>query len=353
MIKYNLKQHGRASLDFLASLGPSMANLIKKQSSELDKSGINEDTLLDDLDERSSQVETILVKSSAFRSQNLLGEWHSEHHARIATAAFKEIEKELKEEFDKFQNGKTSLKLNPSLEIPKYWRYPIHRTTGGWDGHEHMGFIHGELIHRKVVGKAMTPAGGTAFNDINADRLKFASAAPRRNYKVILEIGCASGAYTSKLSEVFPHARILGCDISASQLMHAQRNGNVLDYAWELFQADGRNTGLEENSVDLFTSYIILHELPVEVITDILKEGFRVLNSGGELFFGDVAPYKAMNKMSSWRTDYLARFGGEPFWRGSATIDMVNIMKDIGFTDIKYHGMEPKNYPWVTYGRKP
>jgi len=28
-------------------------------------------------------------------------------------------------------------------------------------------------------------------------------------------------------------------------------------------------------------------------------------------------------------------------------------MKDIGFSDIKYYGMAPNNYPWVTYGRKP
>ena len=353
MIDYKLKQHGRASLDFLASLGPSMASLIKKQTEELTKAGLNEATLEEDLDKRALQIEEKLKNLPAFRSQNLLGEWHSNNHARIATSAFNEIENELIVKFDKLQEGKTSLKLNPSIQIPKYYKYPIHRTTGGWDGHEHMGFIHGELIHRKIVGKALTPAGGTAYNDINSDRLKFASAAPRRDYKTILEVGCSSGPYTSKLSEVFPSSRILACDLSASQLVHAQRNGNALGYAWELFQADGRFTGLEENSVDLFTSYIILHELPVDIISDVLNEGFRVLKSGGELFFGDVAPFSAMDKLSSWRTDYLARYGGEPYWRGSATMDMISEMKKIGFIDITYKGMEPKNYPWITFGRKP
>ena len=353
MIDYKLKQHGRASLDFLASLGPSMANLMKKQTEELNKAGFNESTLEKDIDKRSLQIEKILTKLPAFRSQNLLGEWHSNNHARIATSAFEEIESELIEEFSKLKDGQTSLKLDPSIKIPKYWKYPIHRTTGGWDGHKHMGFIHGELIHRKIVGKALTPAGGTAYNDINSDRLKFASEAPRRDYNTILEIGCSSGPYTSKLSEVFPQSRILACDLSASQLVHAQHNGNALGHSWELFQADGRFTGLEESSVDLFTSYIILHELPVDIIVDILNEGFRVLRSGGELFFGDVAPYSSMDKLSSWRTDYLARYGGEPYWRGSATMDMIGEMKKIGFKDIKYYGMKPKNYPWVTFGRKP
>ena len=45
--------------------------------------------------------------------------------------------------------------------------------------------------------------------------------------------------------------------------------------------------------------------------------------------------------------------GGEPYWRGSSTMDMIGLMEEIGFVDVKYEGMAPNNYPWVTYGRKP
>jgi hypothetical protein len=34
-------------------------------------------------------------------------------------------------------------------------------------------------------------------------------------------------------------------------------------------------------------------------------------------------------------------------------MDMVGLMEEIGFVDVKYEGMPPNNYPWLTYGRKP
>ncbi len=354
MMDYRLRQHGRATLDFLTAFGPSIGPLMKDQQDALDKAGLNDDTLVDDLDERAKQIEGELAKLSAFRTANLLGEWHAEHHARLAASAFAEIKEDLAPSFEKFSQGGTTLTANPDLDVPQYWRYPVHRTTGGWDGHRHMGFIHGELIHRYIVGKsAKPPAAGGKKTDIYADRKTFAEEAPRRDYKHVVEIGCSSGPYTMKLADVFPDAKISACDISIAQLEQAQRNGNLAGHSWSLFQADGRDTGLDDASCDLFTSYIILHELPVDVIADILKEGFRVLESGGDLLFGDVAPYSALDKTAAWRTDFMARYGGEPYWRGSSTMDMVGLMEEIGFTDVKYYGMPPNNYPWVTYGRKP
>jgi SAM-dependent methyltransferase len=354
MMNYTLRQHGRATLDFLSSFGSSIGPLMKDQQEALDTAGLNDETLADDLDDRAKQIEGVLEKVPAFRTTNLVGEWHGEHHARTAAAAFEEIKDDLASDFENLASGGTTLSYNPDLDIPKYWPYPIHRTTGGWDGHRHMGFIHGELVHRYIVGKAAKPpaAGGKA-TDIYADRKNFAEQAPRRDYDHVVEIGCSSGPYTAKLAEVFPDAKISACDISIAQLEQAQRNGNLAGQSWNLFHADGCATGLDDESCDLFTSYIILHELPVKVIEDILREGFRTLKSGGDLLFGDVAPYSALSKTGAWRTDYMATYGGEPFWRGSSTMDMVGIMEDIGFVDVKYEGMAPNNYPWVTYGRKP
>lgn len=355
MLDYNLKQQGRAALDFLTAFGAVTPQLVRKQNEALAGKGLADDAALaDDLDKRAEQIETVLTTVPEFRVGNLFGEWHSEHHARLAKDAYAEIAPALKKEFAAHANGATTLQANPDMAIPKYWLYPVHRTTGGWDGHPDMGFIHGELVHRYLVGKMpKPPAAGSKVTDIYSDRRTFAEQAPRRDYARILEIGCSSGPYTEALSQVFPKAEISACDISIAQLEQAQRNGNHDGRAWKLFQADGRATGQPAASYDLVTSYIILHELPVDVIVDILKEAFRVLKPGGDLLFGDVAPYRAMSKLNAWRTDYAATYGGEPFWRGSSTMDMIAVLKDIGFTDVKYQGTTPTNYPWMTYGRKP
>ncbi|MCB2107899.1 MAG: class I SAM-dependent methyltransferase [Rhodobacteraceae bacterium] len=355
MLDYTLRQSGRASLDFLSAFGCVTPDLVARQNQALKKAGLADDAnLADDLDERAKQVEGVLQDVPEFRAANLIAEWHSEQHARLAAEAFDQIADELKPQFEKFKTGKTTLKLDPNLDVPKYWLYPIHRTTGGWDAREGMGFIHGELIHRYVVGKApRPPAAGSVAADIYAQRDLMTQQAPRRDYKKILEIGCSSGPYTRSLGRNFPEAEIWACDISAAQLEQAQRNGNATGQAWNLFQADGRHTGQADASFDLVTSYIILHELPKQVIADILKESFRILKPGGDLLFGDVAPYREMSKLNAWRTDYAAKFGGEPYWRESSTMDVVAVMKNIGFVDVKYEGVGPTRYPWVTYGRKP
>ena len=354
MMDYTIPQPGRAALDFLAALGVVNTPLTTKANEALTAAGLTEETLADDLDERAKQIESTLADIPAWRGANLLGEWHAEHHARVASEAFRGMEAELKPTFESLKQGKTTLRPDPNLSVPKYWLYPVHRTTGGWDKERHMGFIHGELIHRYLLTKLpRPPAAASAPGDIYTHRKLTAEEAPRRDYKDILEIGCSSGPYTLQLAGVYPQAKITACDISISQLEQAQRNGNHHGHAWTLIQADGRATGLPDASQDFVTSFIILHELPVDVITDILREAFRVLRPGGDLVFGDVAPYNSMSKLNTWRTDYLAKFGGEPYWRGSSTMDMVGTLKKIGFVDAKSYGMKPIAYPWITYGHKP
>lgn len=352
MMDYKLRQHGRATLDFLTSFGPAFRPLMAKRAEVLAE--FSEDSLADDLDERAEQIESALEKEPLFRAASLLGEWGAEHHGRVATAAFLEIKDDLAPSFEALAKGNTTLRHDPDLEVPPYWRFPFHRTTGGWDGHRHMGFIHGELIHRYLVSKGRKPpAAGGEVTDIYADRRNAAKEAPSRDYKHVVEIGCSSGPYTLQLAEVFPEAKISACDISIAQLEQAQRNGNVAGHSWDLFQANARSTGLADQSCDLFTSYIVLHELPVTEIEAILREGFRTLEPGGDLLFADVAPYNTMSKTNVWQTDYSARTGGEPYWRESSTMEMVALMEDIGFVDVKYYGMAPNNYPWITYGRRP
>ena len=353
MMDYTLRQHGRATLDFISSFGPTVQQLLKEQHAALDAAGLNEDTLADDLEERAQQIEGVLGKVSAFRTANVVGEWHAEHHGRIAATAFSEIQEDLAPEFERLSKGATTLTPNPDLKVPQYWRYPIHRTTGGWDGHRHMGFIHGCLIQRIMDKTTAPPTAGIEIPDRNVIRRQAAEQAPRRDYDHIVDVGCQTGLYTLKLAEVFPEARITACDISIAQLEQAQRNANAQCHTWTLLQADASATGLDDESCDLFTSFIILHELPVNVISDILREGFRVLKPGGDVLFADVAPYSELTKTAAWRTDYMAKFGGEPYWRGSATMDMVGLLEEIGFTEIKYYGLPPNNFPWITSARKP
>ena len=169
MMDYTIPQPGRAALDFLAALGVVNAPLTAKANAAIAAAGVSEEKLAEDLDARANQVEVILAAEPAWRGANLLGEWHAEHHARLASEAFHSMESDLKPAFETLQQGKTSIRVNAALDVPKYWLYPVHRTTGGWDKERHMGFIHGELIHRYLLNKLPRPPAAAA-GDIYAQR---------------------------------------------------------------------------------------------------------------------------------------------------------------------------------------
>jgi SAM-dependent methyltransferase len=205
-----------------------------------------------------------------------------------------------------------------------------------------MGYVHGEIIHKKLVARFF-PDG------IFKQRRDVAAMAPRSDYARILDMGCSSGHFTSALAEVFPDAQITGVDLSARMLEHAHRTANAHGWNWQLYQRPAEATDFPDASFDLVTSYILLHEVPETANRAIFAEAFRVLEPGGDLLMSDVTRFADLDKLSAWKADRGARFGGEPFWRESAGLDLAVIARDAGFEAVEATGI----YPHVVWARKP
>jgi len=233
------------------------------------------------------------------------------------------------------------------LAAPDYWDgYEFHKSEGGWDGHDYMGFVHGELIHRRMVNPNFAGL-------IYATRKSVAEAAPVTHPARILEIGCCSGQYTQGVAEVFPEAEIWACDLSIRQLEQAQRYANEHGLDWHLFQADGEATGQAEDSFDLVTSYAMVHETPLATTTAILAECLRVTRPGGYTVIGDVKAYRAFDRYERWKNDYWNQLhGGDPYWREYATADLAELARNVGFSEARWEGLGPNQYPFVLIARK-
>jgi len=338
-----LRQRGRASVDFLAQMAIASGGIRQKVDTAIAQSVPDPSALPDDLDDRLAFMDAALSEEDAYVIQQLMGDWHGRMHGRIAAEAFEEVKDDLADAFAEAEKGPATLILDSELQPPAYWDgVNFHRTHGGWDRHPEQGYVHGEIVHKKMVARFF-PGG------IFKQRAEVAALAPRDDYKRVLDMGCSSGHFTTALQMTYPDAQITGVELSAEMLKHAWRTANANGWNWELHQKLAEDTGFDDGSFDLVSSYIILHEMPEAAIRKLFAEAFRLLESGGDMLMSDVTRFADMDKLAVWKADRGAKFGGEPHWRESASLDFAEIAREAGFVDVKAEGI----YPHIVQGRKP
>jgi SAM-dependent methyltransferase len=276
----------------------------------------------------------------------MFSEWAAKASHLAAIEAFEEIRADVVPRLEALRQGPTTLEVPEGFEPPSYYsRVWFHRSHGGWDTADYNGFIHAEITHRKYVAKVFP-------GDIYAERRRIADLVTRRDFKNVLDIGASSGHFTRVLTEYFPQAQIWGLDPSARMLEQAQRVANELGYSWKLTVGVGEDAPYPDGSFDLVTSYAIHHELPPRIIAGIFKEAYRLLEPGGELLFSDVARTQSWDKMKAWAFDWIARWVGEPYWRGAGVLDFAEGARAAGFVDVESGQLEPQKTYWVR-ARKP
>lgn len=346
-MQFALGQRGRALMDFEVTTRHAAGRLQARVEAELAESGVTADTLPEDMESRHRVIDKALAGSRIFEARALLGEWCAKQHGRAAEQAFEEVREELLPEIERLREGDTTLTQH-DFDAPDYWsKIWFHRTRGGWDASDYNGFVHGEIVHKKYVSKIFP-------GDIYANRREVLRSLPRNDYQRILDIGTSSGHHAVAVSEVFPDAHLTGLEPSLRMLEQAQRVGNEKGLSWDLHTGIGENMDMfADGSFDLVTAYAIHHEMPVKSMDAIFAEAFRVLEPGGEMIMADVARSYSMDRMAAWRFDWLARWGGEPFWRSTTRLDMEPMARAAGFVDVR--GWQPKEGldPYIIYGRKP
>ncbi|MCE7796477.1 class I SAM-dependent methyltransferase [Sphingobium sufflavum] len=344
---FTLLQRGRALLDFEVTARKSVTRLHQQAEAQLATVGLTADTLPDDMEARHHVIDAALAESPVFQARALLGEWCAKQHGRAAQQAFDEIAHDLEPELARLAEGGTTI-VEHEFTAPRYWsEIWFHRTHGGWDAGPYNGFVHGELVHKKYVSQVFP-------GDIYGNRRLVLRELPRQDYRDILEVGTSSGHHTVAIAEIFPDAAITGIDPSIRMLEQARRVANEKGLGWNLHTGIGEDMPMfADASFDLVTAYAIHHEMPPKAIAATFREAFRVLRPGGDMIMADVVRTGDLDKMAAWRMDYAAKWGGEPFWRATAALDMEPMAREAGFVDVRGYAPQPGRDPYVIYGRKP
>jgi ubiquinone/menaquinone biosynthesis C-methylase UbiE len=219
-----------------------------------------------------------------------------------------------------------AIEIDEALELPDWYTdWDIHVQPGGvWSSDDAAAVYE--------LGAKLVMLGEN--DDYGFHRVFVDTAVPKRDWRRIVDVGCGFGKSAWPLKAAFPEAEVVGIDFSAPCLKLAARRAaqRGLDVRWR--QACATATGLESGSVDLFTSTMLVHEMPLEALEALFAEAARVLAPGGALrfldfqFTGDPLRDMAMR-------EHGAR-NNEPYLPGMMAADLVDMAERAGLSAVRW-----------------
>lgn len=220
------------------------------------------------------------------------------------------------------------LELDPDFQQPEYYTsIDIHQHPGGVWSDEIAGYVYergaqstapmlnkaASLWHR-MKDQALTRAGGEV--------------------KHVVDLGCGFGGSSQPFYADHPEIDVVGVELSEPCLrLAAQRASELQARNVRFRQADAVSTGLEDESSDIVTSTMMLHEMPPSHIKGVFKESHRLLKPGGLSIHLDFLvrddPFK----------EYIhyghSRRNNEPFMVPLNQMDVVAAHKEAGFDAVE------------------
>lgn len=249
-----------------------------------------------------------------------------------------------------------ALELDAALEMPAYYV--------ATDIHQHPGGVWSEPIAGLVYehgARTTTPLLGQTHADLHT-RFTEKIAADGQPTRV-LDMACGFGKSTLPFARRFPAAKVQGLDLSEPCLRvaaHAAREEKLDNVKFR--QSDASQAILEENSFDLVTSTMFLHEMPPRVLDQVFDECIRVLEPGGRMVHLDF--WHIPDPFDRFLHYGHGRRNNEPYMQPLAELDLPGILAKKGFKDVliePFHessgtsgGSDAWRFPWtVISARKP
>ncbi len=222
--------------------------------------------------------------------------------------------------------AEAAVELDPALSLPDWYTdWDIHVQPGGVWSSERAAAVYEHGAKLVMLGEN---------DDYAFHRVFVETALPERQYRRIVDLGCGFGKSAWPLKAAFPDAEVIGIDLAAPCLRLAARRASQrgLDIRWR--QACATATGLDAGSVDLITSTMLIHEMPLSALEALFVECARILAPGGVLrfldfqFTGDFLRDMAMK-------EHGAR-NNEPFMPGMMAADMTTLADAAGLVEARW-----------------
>jgi ubiquinone/menaquinone biosynthesis C-methylase UbiE len=241
------------------------------------------------------------------------------------------------EQLAKIAEPRGSVTLDADFAVPPYIAEgDIHLMPGG------NGFDDGSILQGAVMDRGgavyMLGRNGGMLNDLRGQTAMahLLTIAPDFAPQRILDMGCGIGTSTVPAAIAFPDAEVHGIDVGASMLRYAHARAEHLGAAVHFSQANAEHTSFPDGHFDVVFSCVVLHETSQLAMANILAESKRLLRPGGIAIHLEVPLLHTFG--DHWQelsAELEAQFNNEPNWRGALTADYGEMMRGLGFADVK------------------
>ncbi len=356
----NLSQRGRAGLQFLGSLQHFSSSTLRPMARtdfESDPDGaalMAQPSSVEDQRKRIADARAVAERSLKYRQERFYQGYVARENFLRAIPAVEERRAAFEAQRSSVpSDAVATLDLDPNVVAPDYYRgVSWHCAPGGWDGYDLAGHAIAQGVGRYVFSR-----GGYAAvevdEDIREQRRRVLRQLPKKSYGRIYEAGCGPGVTLLLAHEMFPDAELIGSDLSPGLLKNAQATAARLGVPVDFKQRDARATREPDASVDAVILYALMHEMPVPVGTDVIREAFRILKPGGDILINDPPPFACVDPLQAVLLDWETENRGEPYFSETCAHQWVDALRDLGFTATESYGLGTRGYPWITRGTKP
>jgi ubiquinone/menaquinone biosynthesis C-methylase UbiE len=234
-----------------------------------------------------------------------------------------------------FNEGRDTLKLDPTVEVPRYQAaIDIHCMPGSYHGEERPGDVSAGAnydcgIFATTGGGlgALTDGGGQALVEwIKKER-------PGWTPKRILDLGCTIGHNIVPLALAFPKTEVIAIDTAAPSLRYGHARAQALGATnLKFIQMNAEDMSVfSDESFDWVQTTMYLHELSGSALPRIIRESTRVLAPGGLMLHLEQPQYSDdMPLYEQFIRDWDAFNNNEPFWSSMHALDLKSMMADAG-----------------------
>lgn len=242
--------------------------------------------------------------------------------------------------------------VSPSLVYPDYYLKPFHAYDEGnlsWEAAYEVESA-AKTVHAPIYtsdSKILETNGDEKLRNEFHLKMKESFSANQFNPRKIIDLGCSTGLSTMKLHESFPEAEIFGVDLSPYMLSVAklQLDSNILAQSKiQYAHLGGEYLSSSFANVDLVSMCLVAHELPRDITKKIFTEAYKVLKPNGMISFMDMDPQSLFFQKFLTNPFAFAAFKStEPWIQEYVALDLIDVLKTIGFSRIEVKHNSPRH----------